>query len=184
MSKYIKQLEMNDLRMTFKGVRDLVLLSAEKLSAGDECAFRANLRKKNVRLKQVKNSLARKVFKELEFQIPDDSPVWKKSTIIAWGPETVKELSQALDSELKNPKTATLYKDKVTIKTAVADGQTCKFEDALKMPTRLEVIGEIVGMILGPASALASCLTGPASQLASQIEKISEKKEESTAAAG
>ena len=47
---------------------------------------------------------------------------------------------------------------------------------ALKMPTREEAIAQIVGMILGPASAIAGCLTGPISQVASQIQKIGEKK--------
>ena len=76
MSKVIKQMEMEDLRRTFGSVRDMVLLTVEKLDAQGEYTFRANMRKKNIRLKVVKNTLARKVFKELNFQVPDDSP-WK-----------------------------------------------------------------------------------------------------------
>ena len=53
---------------------------------------------------------------------------------------------------------------------------------ALVMPTRLEAIGEIIGMILGPASAIAGCLTGPGAQVASQIATIADKKEEAPAA--
>jgi hypothetical protein len=49
------------------------------------------------------------------------------------------------------------------------------------MPTRLEAIGEVVGMILGPGSAIAGCLQGPGGQIASQIETKS--KEEAPAAA-
>ncbi|MFO0929900.1 MAG: 50S ribosomal protein L10 [Gemmataceae bacterium] len=178
MSKVIKQMEMDDLRRTFDGVRDLVVLSVEKLGAQATYALRSTMRKKQIRLKVVKNSLARKVFKELNLQIPDDSPVWQKPSVVAWGGSSIKDLSQALQGELKAPKLVALYRDKVTVKGAVADGQACSFEDALKMPTRTEIIAELVGMILGPASAIAGCLVGPASQIASQIEQIGEKKED------
>jgi hypothetical protein len=49
---------------------------------------------------------------------------------------------------------------------------------ALTMPTRLEAIGEIVAMMMGPASWIAGALTGPGGQVASQIATIAEKKEE------
>jgi hypothetical protein len=47
------------------------------------------------------------------------------------------------------------------------------------MPTRLEAIGEVVAMILGPGAAIAGILQGPGGQIASQIET---KTKESTAA--
>lgn len=183
MSKVIKQMELDDLRRTFGGVRDLVVLSVEKLNALNTYNLRATMRKKQIQLKVVKNSLARKVFKEMDLQLPADSAVWQKPTLVAWGGSSIKELSKAIEAELKGPKTAAAYRDKVTVKGAVADGQACSFEDALKMPTRTEIISELLGMILGPASSIAGCLVGPASQIASQIEQISEKKEEEAAPA-
>ena len=51
------------------------------------------------------------------------------------------------------------------------------------MPTRLEAIGEIIGMILGPASEIAACLTGPVAQVASQIPRSAEKKDSAPPAA-
>lgn len=182
MSKVIKQMEMDDLRRTFEGVRDLVVLSVQKLGANATYSLRSTMRKKQIRLKVVKNSLARKVFKEMNLQIPDDSPFWQKPSLVAWGGSSIKELSKAIEAELRAPKTAPLYRDKVTVKGAVADGQACSFEDALKMPTRTEIIAELLGMILGPASSIAGCLVGPAAQVASQIEQISEKKEEAAPA--
>src|SRR3954451_1901563 len=168
MSKFIKQMEMEDMRGTFGSVRDMVLLSVEKLDAQGEYSFRANMRKKNIRLKVVKNTLARKVFKELNFQVPDDSPYWQRPTMLAWGGNSVKELSRELDTELRRSKNALMYREKVKTKGAIADGEAITFEEAVNRPTRLEVIGEIIGMILGPASGIAGCLTGPASQVASQ----------------
>jgi large subunit ribosomal protein L10 len=185
MSKVIKQMEMTALRDTFQNVRDLVVLSVKGLNCQADHALRATLRKKNIRLKVIKNSLTRKVFGELGLHVSDESPYWDGPTTLAWGAGSIAELSRALESELKNPKTGPQYKDKVTVKGAIADGAAVPFELALKMPTRLEAIGNVIGMALAPASRLVSQLKGPAGRVASQIKEIGEKKpaEEAPAAA-
>jgi large subunit ribosomal protein L10 len=188
MSKVIKQMEMDALRSTFKGVRDAVVLSIKGLTCQLEGSLRATLRKKNIRLKMVKNSLTRRVFDDLGIHIGADSPLWAGPTTFAWGTNSVAELSRAIDEELKKSKNAAAYKDKVNVKGALADGELITFELALKRPTREEAIGAIISMILGPGAAIAGCLTGPISQVASQIQTISEKTEgapaEGAAAAG
>jgi large subunit ribosomal protein L10 len=168
MSKQVKQLQMDALKKTFNGVKNMVVFSSTKMSAIAENQLRLNLRKKNVHLQQVKNSLAQKVFTDMGINLKD---VWGGCTVFAWGPDNVKELSKTLESafkdvEKKDPK----FNEKVKIKGAVAEGQQVTFEQALKMPTRLEAIGEIVGMILGPGSTLAAMVMGPGGQIASQIE--------------
>jgi large subunit ribosomal protein L10 len=181
MSKQIKQMEMDALKKSFQGVRNLVVMTSSRVDAGADFQMRKALRQKNIRLQLVKNTLARRVLGDLGIQIDG---IWAGPTLLAFGGESVKELSNAIDDYLKkwvakDPK----QKDKVSIKAAVAEGQQVTFEQALKMPTRLEVIGEVVAMILGPASQIAGCLTGPISQVASQIQTISEKKPEEGAAA-
>ena len=182
MSKVIKQMEMDALRNTFQDVRDAVVLSVKGLNCQLEGALRATLRKKNIRIKIVKNSLTRRVFDDLGIRIAADSPVWIGPTAFAWGANSIAELSRTLDEELKKSKNASAYKDKVNIKGALADGEVIRFEEALTRPTREEAIASILGMILGPGSAIAGCLTGPISQVASQIKTISEKTEEGTPA--
>jgi large subunit ribosomal protein L10 len=183
MSKVIKQMEMDALRDTFNGVRDVVVLSMKGLSCQLEGSLRATLRKKNVRLKQVKNSLTRRVFDDLGIPIGADSPIWGGPTTLAWGGNSVAELSRAIDEELKKSKNAAAYKDKVNIKGALADGELIRFEEALTRPTREEAIAQVIGMILGPGAAIAGCLTGPIAQVASQIKTISEKSEGAAAEA-
>lgn len=180
MSKLIKQMEMNDLRRAFDGVRDLVVLTSDKLTAQGEYTFRAALRKKGVRVKVVKNSLARRVFKEMNLSIPDDSPYWQKQTMLAWGTGSIAELSKSIDAELNNPKTAGLYKSKdaarIIIKGAVADGSPVTFEQAKAMPTREDLLAQIVSMIIGPGGAIAACLDSPGAMLASQLKTLAEKE--------
>jgi large subunit ribosomal protein L10 len=178
MSKVIKQMEMDALRSTFQNVRDAVVLSMKGLDCHLEGSLRATLRKKSIRLKMVKNSLTRRVFDEMGIRIGADSPIWAGPTTLAWGANSVAELSRAIDDELKKSKNAAAYKDKINVKAALADGEVIRFEEALTRPTREEAIASIISMILGPGAAIAGCLTGPISQVASQIQTISEKKEE------
>jgi len=178
MSKQVKQMQMDVLARTFKGVKDMVFISAQGIDATTDNKVRLGLRKKNISLMMVKNSLLRRVFADAG--VNPGEAAWAGPTIVAWGAESVKDLSREVEAALlKDPK----FKDKVKVKTAVAEGMPVPFATALTMPTRKEAIAEIVGMILGPASSIAGCLTGPAAQVASQIQTISEKKPEGEPAA-
>ena len=164
---------MDVLTETFRGVKDFVFVTAQGIDAQTDNRVRLGLRKKNISLMMVKNSLLRRVFADLGVTPGDDT--WAGPTIVAWGAESVKDLSREVEAALlKDAK----LKDKVKVKTALAEGQPVTFARALTMPTRKEAIGEIVAMILGPAASIAGCLTGPAAQVASQIQTISEKKPE------
>jgi len=177
MSKQVKQMQMDVLAKTFQGVKDMVFLTGQGVDATTDNKVRLGLRKKNISLMMVKNSLLRRVFTESGIN-PDDK-AWVGTTVVAWGAESVKDLSKEIESTiLKDAK----LKDKVKVKSALAEGQPVTFEQALKMPTRKEAIGEIIAALLGPASSIASALTSPASQIASQIQTISEKKPEGEAA--
>jgi ribosomal protein L10 len=172
MSKKIKQLQMDDLAKTFNGVKDLVLLSVSGVDSQTENKVRLDLRKKNVRLHGVKNSLARRVFGQMGVKLEG---VWEGPTTVAWGGSSVAELSRLIEQAfVKNDK----LKEKVKIKTAVAEGEVVPFAKALTMPTRQEAIASVLSAILGPAASIASQLTGPACELASQLKTISEKPAE------
>lgn len=184
MSKVVKELELSALRKSFGGLRDMVLLSITGLNSIATATFRANLRKKKIRLQVVKNTLTRKILEESGITIPKESPIWKGPLVLAIGAGSIAETSREIETELKNPKLAKVYKDKIsTEKGALADGQPVSFVEATKMPTREEAIASILGAILAPASQIAGCLTAGVSQVASQIEKLSEKKEEEAAPA-
>jgi large subunit ribosomal protein L10 len=183
MSKVIKAMEMDALRQSFSGVRDLVVLSMTKLDAIATSALRANLRKKKIRLQVVKNSLTRKVFGEMGIDIPAGSPIWAGPTAMAWGTGSIAELSRELEAQVVKGKAAAPYKDKVTVKGAIADGQQVAFDQALKMPTREEAIGQILSMILSGGANIAGCLIGPSGAVASQVEQISKKEGGEAAAA-
>jgi large subunit ribosomal protein L10 len=177
MSKQVKQMQMDVLAKTFRGVQDMVFIAAQGIDAQTDNKVRLGLRKKNISLLMVKNTLLRRVFNDIG--VAPAEAVWAGPTVVAWGAESIKDLSKELEAALlKDAK----LKDKVKVKAALAEGQPVTFEQALKMPTRKEAIGEIVAMILGPAASIASALTGPAAQVASQLQTIADKKPEGEAA--
>jgi large subunit ribosomal protein L10 len=167
MSKKIKQLEMDALGVTFKDVRHLVVLSMTGISSQADNQMRLALRKKNIRVQVVKNSLAQRAFGGMGLEL---SKCWEGPTAVAWGANSVAELSRALDSFMKK-------NDKIKVKTAVAEGLQIPFAQALTMPTREEAIAQLIAMILSPGAQIAGALIGPAGQIASQIQTISEKTE-------
>jgi large subunit ribosomal protein L10 len=170
MSKFLKALELDALRKRFSGVRDLVILSAEKINSQQTMLLRNTLSKQKIRLTMTKNTLIRKVFQEAGIQVAEQ--VWRGPTFLAYGAENVKALSTTIDQFITDFEKDPKQKDKIKVKTAVADGQEVTFEQAMKMPTRQEAIGELVGMLLAPFMAIAGQLVAPGGQLASQIEKI------------
>lgn len=174
MSKVIKQMQMDALKSDFKGVRDLVFINIVGLDAIAENSIRLGLRKKGIRLQTVKNSLARRVFSDMGLQIKSE---WTGSTTVAWGAASVAELSKEIETIVKK------NEKKMKVKGAVADGQEVGFDIALKMPTRPEALGRVVGLALAPARRLAAQILGPASQVAGQIKGIKDMKKDEPAPA-
>lgn len=171
MSKKIKEMELNDLRTTIKGVKDMVLLEPLKLDSAADFEMRKKLREKKIRVKMVKNSLVKKVFDENGVKVdPGSGP-----TLLCWGADSIKELGTAVDAILKDLRKDPKAPEKIKEKTAVAEGQPLPLSVAKTLPTRKEAIGGVIGALLGPGSAIAGCLTGPASQLASILKAIEEK---------
>src|SRR5271170_5438064 len=98
MSKKIKKMQMDALAKTFDGVRDLVVLTVSGVDSQTENKMRLDLRKKNIRLQMVKNSLARQVFAQMGVQLTN---CWEGPTTVAWGANSVAELSRTLDEAIR-----------------------------------------------------------------------------------
>ena len=179
MSKKIKEMELNALRTTFQGVRDLVILQPLKLDSAADFEMRKKLRDKKIRVKLVKNSLVKKVFDENGVKVDAGSG----PTLLCWGAGSVKELSTAVDTVVKELKKDPKAPDKIKVKTAVSEGQPITMEVAKTIPTRLEAIGDVLAALLGPGSQIAGCLVGPANQIAGILKTIEEKTAEGAPAA-
>ena len=174
MSKVIKQMQMDALKVHFKDVRDMVFINVVGFDAITENKVRLDLRKKGIRLHGVKNTLCRRVLGELGMNI--EKP-WQGPTTVAYGGSSVAELSKEVESLVKK------HDKKIKVKSAVSDGTEVTFAAALKMPTRAEAIGRVVMLALSPARRIAGAIIGPAGIVSGQVKAISERKEEAAAPA-
>ncbi len=165
MSKQIKQMEMDALKKAFQGIQDLVFLSSSGVNCQTDNQVRLALRKKNIHMQVVKNSLARRVFTDLGFKL---EKYWDGPTTVAWGAASVAELSRALEAAFKK-------NDKVKFKGALAEGQEITFDRALKMPTRTEAIGKVIALALSSARRLMAQVVAPASIIAGQVKTLAER---------
>ena len=130
--KEIKELELNDLRTRFQGVKDYIILEPIKVDSGTEYEFRKKLREKKVSVRLVKNTLAKKVFTENGITVD----VWSGPTLLVWGADSIKDLANSVDGVIKELKKDPKAPDKFKEKTAVADGEAVTLEVAKKLPTR------------------------------------------------
>src|SRR5262245_52846937 len=99
MSKQIKQMEMDSLKRTFGEVRDLVVMSMTGINSQADNQLRLALRKKNIRLQVVKNSLTERVFSDLGFKLTGRSAYWNGTTVLAWGGSSIAELSREIEGQ-------------------------------------------------------------------------------------
>ena len=65
MSKYVKELMMDQLKSDLDGSRSLLIVDLKGLDAIAEHQLRRDLRKKSIRIRALKNSLARRVFTDM-----------------------------------------------------------------------------------------------------------------------
>jgi large subunit ribosomal protein L10 len=172
MSKQIKQMEMDALRKTFQGVRDMVMLSITGVDSQADNAMRLGLRKKKIFMHVVKNSLARRVFTELGLKT---ATAWQGPTTVAWGGDSIAELSKEIDALIKKNK-------KIQVKTAVSDGVEVTFKQALDMPTKPQALGRLVMLALSPGSRIVGQLLGPGGKVVGQIKSLKDKAAEDKAA--
>lgn len=172
MSKQIKQMEMDALKKTFTGVRDLVMLSVSGVASQADNTMRLGLRKKKIYMHVVKNSLARRVFDELGLKT---TTPWEGPTTLAWGADSIAELSKEIDALARKNKN-------IKTKCAIADGVEVTFQQALKMPTRLEAIGRVIMLAMSPGSRVVGQAMGPGSRIVGQIKSLKDKPEEAAPA--
>jgi large subunit ribosomal protein L10 len=173
MSKYVKDLLTDEIGKRLDGVQDALLVNISGMTANDNSALRVALRKKNIRMTMVKNSLARRAsegsslsagFQRLE-----------GSTAIVWGGEDIVGLAKELVKLTKEKNFS-----KFIPKGGVLDGSPLSAEDVervSKWPSRAEQLSMLLGQILSPGANLVSQLLSPGGALASQIEQKGEEEE-------
>jgi large subunit ribosomal protein L10 len=174
MSKYVKDLITSDLRNRLGGVSDALLVDVIGLENNKNVALRQRLRKKNIHLLVVKNSLARRATEGTALAPAFETA--EGTLALVWGGEDIVSLAKEVVKITEEK-----GYEKVTTKGGVLDGQRlngAEVKAVSRWPSRQEQLSILVGQILNPGATLSAQLLSCGSKLASQIKKKSEETDE------
>lgn len=171
MSKYVKEMIMNDLKGRVGETKDFLVVNIAKVDAVTTNKMRLALREKEIAVLTVQNALAKKTLGDLGVGTLDD--VLAGPSTLVWGGEDVVALSKEITKWAKEIKTIEIKGGTVEGSALDAAGVTA----LSKSPSREELISIIAGQILGPGSQLAGALLGPGSTVVGQVKSISEEEE-------
>jgi large subunit ribosomal protein L10 len=159
---------MDQLRADLNGSRSVLILDLKGLDAIAEHQFRRDLRKKSIRVRALKNSLARRVFSELG--MGGLSTYLEGPSVLVWGGDGVAELAKEVSTQVKNLK-------KPEIKGGAVDGVVIapsQVEDITKLPSREQLIGRVIALALAPVQRIVALASAPAGNLMAQLKTMSE----------
>ena len=147
MSKYVKEMMMDQLQTDLDGSRSVLILDLKGLDAVAEHQLRRDLRKKSIQVRALKNTLARRVFTDMGMD--GLSKYLEGPSVAVWGGDGVAELAKEISTQVKTLK-------KPEIKGGAVDGVVIgpdQVEDITKLPSREALIGRVVAPGPGPGAA-------------------------------
>jgi large subunit ribosomal protein L10 len=177
MSKYVKELMMDQFRTELDGAKSVLILDLKGLDAVSEHQLRRDLRKKNIKIRTLRNTLARRVFSDNG--ISGLSQYLTGPSVAAWGGDGIAELAQEVSAQVKKLK-------KPEIKGGAVEGTVitpAQVEDITKLPSREALIARVVSLALAPAQRVVSLANAPASGLLGQLKTLAEGAPESSSEA-
>jgi large subunit ribosomal protein L10 len=168
MSKYVKELLMDQLRSDLNGSRSLLILDLKGIDGVAENQLRLQLRKKSIQVRALKNSLARRVFEDMGLGGLNQYLVGP--SVAVWGGDGVAELAKEISGHVKKLK-------KPQIKGGAVDGTIIgpsQVEVITKLPSREALIARVVSLAMSPAQRVVSLANAPAAGLMSQLKTLVE----------
>src|SRR3954469_12988778 len=156
MSKYVKEMMMDQLKTDLDGSTSLLILDLKGLDAVSEHHLRRDLRKKSIKVRALKNTLARRVFTDMG--MAGLSQFLEGPSVAIWGGAGVAELAKEITDQVKVLK-------KPLIKGGAVDGTVIgpdQVEDITKLPSREALIARVAALALSPAQRIVSLANAPA----------------------
>ncbi len=173
MSRFVKGLLKKQLEKKYEGTNEFVVLSTEGVSGNDNNSMRGGLTEKGVAINVVKNSLMRLALKEMGLDNAAELFSAGPCTV-AFGGDSVVDVAKEVVDWSKKIKA-------IELKGAYVDGEVLDHEGVValsKMPSRIELQGQIVQIAQSPGSNVAGSIVAPASYIAGCVKTIVENAEE------
>ncbi|MCA9059910.1 MAG: 50S ribosomal protein L10 [Planctomycetaceae bacterium] len=171
MSRQLKDMLISDIESRIGEAKDFLVVDCSRLDAFSANRLRLGLRESNISALTVKNSIARNALAR-KGVAGLDSILAGPSTLV-WGGEDVVALSKLITKWATEIKT-------LEIKGGAVEGETLNaaaVDSLSKSAGRLETIGQIAGLMMGPGRMLAGAMQGPGGMLAGAIKTIADKED-------
>ena len=178
MSKPIKNLIASAYQAEFGELDGAVLIDIRGVESNATNELRANLAQKSIKIRVIKNSLAKNVFKDtgleslnefLEGPAAMAFPAGEDVSVVAVARELIDWAKKLQNMQFKG---------------AVMDGISFGPDEIKKLseyPTKEEAQAQVVQIILTPGQKLVGSILGPGRKLASLVKAIEEKLEKGEA---
>jgi large subunit ribosomal protein L10 len=173
MARAIKEMVSDEIKRRIGDTTDFIVIDTSKLTGTSVTTLRNKLREQQIRMLTVRNSIARRIFREKGQ--PAITPLLEGPSCLVWGGKDIVALSKEVTKSRSDMK-------ELSLKGGVVDGSTltaADVESLSKSPGREELLGMIMTRLLGPGAWLAGALLGPGGVVAGQIKSKSEGDAES-----
>jgi len=170
MSKAVKSLESTEIKNRCAGVDSACVIDISGLDAISTNVMRGGLKKLNISMHVLKNSMARRALA--------DSPLKPLAQTLAGPCALVYGEPAIMDIAKELSRWAQEYKV-ITLKNAIMEGDAdlLTVADLSKMKSRTELIADIAAAVAGPGRSIAAQLLAPAGNIAGCLKTLIEKNE-------
>ena len=173
MSYLVKNLVQNEYEKVFSDISEFVVVDLTGVSGVDNNILRGELKKKGIRMTVVKNSLMRMALQKMGMDTACGGFAAGPCTVAYGGDSVVDVAKEVIDwaKKIKAIKPKGAYMDGTLMS---GDG----VKELSKMPTRVELQGQVVQLALTPGANVAGALLGPGGVIAGCVKSVIEKLEE------
>jgi len=177
MSKFVKEHMQAELeqKITEAGISDFLVLRTKGVSGVDNNVMRGALKDKGIHLLVVRNALFRRALQKHGME--EATTLFEGPCTIAYGGDSVVDVAKEMVDWAK--KLAP-----VEVTGAYLDGAPMDANGALelsKMPTRVELQGQVVQCVLSPGASVAGAIAGPGAAIAGCLKTIIDNGEKEAA---